>query len=169
MRALTGKTIVTMISLAALLLPVTAAAQGNAGGDQYTENVPTADGQTPSADIDSSGGSGDGGDSSEPVAPTTAAPTETGTLSEDTTAGLGKKGKDGDAVARLSEATAPKNDSAGGADSSYKIDTDDDRKSAQTAATSSGPGGLGIGLPIFLALSLLAALAVRFFRKDETS
>lgn len=169
MRAFTGKTIVMMISLAALLVPATAAAQGNAGGDQYTENVPTADGQTPSADIDPSGEGGDGGDGSESVAPTTAAPTETGTLSEDTTAGLGKKGADGDAVARLSEAAAPKHDSAHEADSSHKLAADDDRRTSQTAASSSGPGGLGIGLPVFLVLSLLAAVAVRYFRRDETS
>ena len=156
----------TMICTAALAMPATAAAQGNAGGDQYTENVPTADGQTPSAEIDP--GSDETSDGSEPAAAPAPVST-TGTLSEDTTAELGKKGADGDAVARLSEAGAPDRDEADKAETagSGKVELDGDK--AVKAASSSGPGGLGVGLPIFLILSLLVALAVRFARRGETS
>jgi hypothetical protein len=156
----------TMICIAALAVPATAAAQGNAGGDQYTENVPTADGQTPSADIDS--GSGDPApDSSEPAAPAPAP--EPAALSEDTTAELGDKGADGDAVARLSEAGAPDREEASKADTAASGKANIDDEKAVKAASSSGPSGLGVGLPIFLILSLLVAVALRFARRGETS
>jgi hypothetical protein len=157
----------TMICIAALAVPATAAAQGNAGGDQYTENVPTADGQTPSADIDSGSEDPAPDGSSEPAAPAPAP--EPAALSEDTTAELGDKGADGDAVARLSEAGAPDREEASKADTAASGKANIDDEKAVKAASSSGPSGLGVGLPIFLILSLLVAVALRFARRGETS
>ena len=82
------KTVLTVIFIACLALAATSQAKplpGNPAVDQYTEGVPTAEGQS------SPQGGGAGG----------------GTLPPGTAESLGSQGKDGAKAAALAQATAP--------------------------------------------------------------
>jgi hypothetical protein len=135
------KLILTVAALLALQVCFAASAMaqqtlppGNSGIDQYTENVPSAGGDKPTAGPGAGGGGG-------------AAGGQTTVLSPGTKSKLDKLGANGKAAARAAEATGPSRGSG-----------------QATSDNPPGSDGFGFLLPLFLVLALLGAAAVYFAR-----
>jgi hypothetical protein len=153
--------IATAVTVAMLLVPAAASAQGNSGADQYREGVPGGGGDTPTGDVDKGGNSGDGNGPSSVSGATERALTTAA-------------GSDGAKLADLTNATAPdraakKKHDKKGADTGSQPErggggeTASGEAAGQSVRSSigAGPGGLGWGLPALMVLGLVAALAVR--------
>ena len=139
--------------------------------DQYTESIPSAEGNEPTGGGGGSqnGGGGDGNDS--PV------------LTPEQSEGLAGQGADGAGVANLTEATAPSSDGNGGSSGSGSPDDQGSTGSATGGASSSDGGsssgglagafdavggsddGLGIALPLILAAVAVAGIAIAWRRR----
>ena len=160
------KWIATALALTLLALPGAALAQGGAAGDQYTEQVPNAAGGNGSGgggDLDGSAagtgsGSGSGGGNGAP-------------LGSATVDRFNKGGADGNAAADLAGKTAPDsaalNDSAAQAQAGSTADTGSVFGASGDSAGSDD--GMGIWLPIILALVLLGGLGYAWKRRRDDS
>jgi hypothetical protein len=176
--------------LAVLLLaaaPASAAPQavppGHSGASQYTETLPTAGGEQPTAEIhgagvtapgggggnSSGGGSGaatggdGGGESTAGAAP---APSPAESLGTQNAKRLEKLGAEGKAAARLAAAggaaTSPANDARrpAAADGSSPV-----KQVVGQLTGTSDSGGMGLLLPLLIAMTVLVAIAVVFTRR----
>ena len=154
--------------LAAALLAlgaVPANAAPPAAVDEYTEMIPGGDGDKPSRDVDR-GTSGNGPDSSSPVLPPAV------------TRALEQQGSDGEAVARIAEATAPRVERKGqpnGGSAAPGVDTDTDTggdssiSSVVADVIGGSDDGLGPVLPVILGVSLLAAVTFVLLRRRHAT
>jgi hypothetical protein len=136
--------------LIALLASAPAALAGPAV-DQYSEGIPTAGGHKSSQDaVRGASQGGGGGTSSHGVGGASYGGGAASAISPGTRSKLDKSAK-GTAAAKLAQITAPSRSSSGASDS--------------------GPGGMGLLLPVILVGTLLAALAVFLARRrlGETS
>jgi hypothetical protein len=147
-------TILAALGLMAVALPTTALGQGNAGVDEYVENLPGPGGGDPTAG---------GGDSDDPGA---------GPLTPAEVASLKELGSDGAAAAALAQGSGPQDandaDNAGG--SRPASSGDDDRSGAAEVLgtlTGNSDSGMGIALPIVLGATLVAALAFLLVRRSR--
>jgi hypothetical protein len=148
-------TILAALGLMAVALPTTALGQGNAGVDEYVENLPGPGGGDPTAGGDDSDDPGGGGP-----------------LTQAEVASLEELGSDGAAAAALAQGSGPQDandaDNAGG--SRPAPSGDDDRSGAAEVLgtlTGNSDSGMGIALPILLGTTLVAALAFLLVRRSR--
>jgi hypothetical protein len=147
-------TIVAAIVLASVALPTTALGQGNAGVDEYVEDLPGPGGGDPTKGGDDSGDPGGG-----PLAPAEVASLE-------------ELGSDGAAAAALAQGAGPRDvnhaDNAGG---SKPAPSGDDNRSgpAEVLGTLTGnaDSGMGLAFPIVLGATLVAAVAYLLVRRTR--
>jgi hypothetical protein len=141
-------TIVLAAALVAVVAPSMALGQSNAGIDEYTEEVPGAGGGNPTH-----GGGGGGED-----------PSTGGPLSPAEVSSLEELGADGAAAAELAQASGPRDD---GGTPGVAASPDDSSGVADVVGDLAGDSdeGIGIMLPVVLALTLLAAVGFVLVRR----
>ena len=158
----------TLVACAAVVFPAVSLAQGNAGSatDEYTETLPGAGGDHPTA----------GGDHHGPNAPDQAQ--LPGSADED----LRGTGADGAAVADLAEQTAPPTGSGGSHPAGSAADSSDADAQAHNGPSDNGggvgdvvdtvlsgspggSGGMGVALPIAIVVTALGAIAILVYRR----
>jgi hypothetical protein len=147
-------TILAALGLVAVALPTTALGQGNAGVDEYVENLPGPGGGDPTA----------GGDDSDDPGGGPLAPAEVASLEE--------LGSDGAAAAALAQGSGPQdaNDADNAGRPKPASPGDDDRSGAAEVLgtlTGNSDSGMGIALPIVLGATLVAALAFLLVRRSR--
>jgi hypothetical protein len=152
------------VSLALIVLALPAAAvaapgtlpPGNSGANQYTETLPGAGGNEPTRGIGDKGGAG--------------ARTPAKVLGQANAAELEALGPEGRAVAQLAAATAPARSGGhaheGGASGSGSSGVA--QVLGQLTGTS-GSGGMGLLLPLLIAMAIVAAAAYALGRRRTTA
>lgn len=145
----------SIAALIVLALPGLALAQDNSAIDQYTENVPSADGEGEGGNSEGNG-SNSGSDSSSSGSDSSSQAPPTG--SSDTLDNAGDEGASGggeDEDQGVAAGAAIDDEDGGGLSSTGRSD---DLSAAPTSTdTDSDSGGIG-ALPIILGITLLAAL-----------
>jgi MYXO-CTERM domain-containing protein len=134
---------------------------GNAGVDEYLETIPEADGNRPVRPPAESGGQGG--------------------LDADTQRELESLGDDGEAAARLADRAARQSGGTGSSDKAPVRDGETGASADSLDGTSGAglgtvlgqtvsaeDGGLGVGLPILLAVTLLGAVAIVVVRRRRS-
>ena len=163
--------IAAALLLIAAVLPAAALAQGNSAIDQYTEQVPGAGGDKPSAGgREDSGDSGGGAEGSGQPLP------------DDISQALQARGSDGGAAAALAQATAPQEAEGLGPGSEGSNGQGETGATATRPESSSGGrpsagdvvggvtggdadrGGMGVWLSVILATTFLAAIVLGIAR-----
>ena len=142
-------TILVALAFASAALPSAALGQGNAGVDEYVEELPGAGGGNP----------GKGGD--DPGS---------GSLPPAAVASLEDLGSDGAAAAALAQGSGPAGDGTRNANRPDPSQRDDGSGIAGDIAgtlTGSSESGMGIALPIVLVAALVAALAFLLVRHSR--
>jgi hypothetical protein len=145
--------IITALVIAPLALPTTAPGQSNGGVDEYVEELPGP-----------GGGSPDGGEDS--------VDTGDGPLTPAQVSSLGELGSDGAAAAALAQGGGPQDgtDDKDGRGSKAAPSGDDGRSGAAEVLgtlTGNADSGTGIGLPIVLGATLIAAVAFLLVRRSR--
>jgi hypothetical protein len=137
--------------LVALVVPAVSLGQGNAGVDEYTEEVPGAGGGKPS--------SGNTGGEDDPTL---------GPLTPAQVSALDEAGIDGTAAAALAQATGPAGGDQGNGGTPDDLGPVDDSSGVADVVgdlAGDSESGIGIMLPIVLALTLLAAVGFVLARR----
>jgi len=171
------KIMTSLVVVAMLALPsvTTAQAQGNAGVDEYTEDVPGGGGNQPSGE--NGGSSGENGGSG--------ATSDGGPLTSAQVAALEAQGKDGESAAALAQSTGPdlKGGKPGKGETNGQAGAGTEAGASPTEPDSGGSGigdavgdlvngpdsGMGVLLPIILGLTLIAAVAFFLIRRKGRS
>jgi len=163
--------IATALTFALLALPGLASGQG-AAGDQYTEQIPNAAGGG-NGDIDgsASGGSTDSGGGSGSGATATGGGGNGGPLGSATVDKFAQGGSDGKEAAGLAGSTAPDSAALNDAAAAAQAGTSEGSTSVFDARgdTSSSDDGIGVALPIILAIVLLGGIAYAWRRRRGDS
>ena len=150
--------IVITVTLLAMALPAAAGAQdvpsGNSGIDQYRESVPAVGGNKPTGPNSSGGGKSSGGGNTSGTGSASGSGAASGGA-PNTAQGVEKLGPDGQA-AEAAAATAPNSPPGQGGFASPSSTSGD--------SGDSGPG-MGVVLPIILALALAGALTFAVLRR----
>ena len=149
--------VVTVLAAAALgmmALPSLAMAQGNSGVDEYEEVLP------------SPGGGGNDSDSGESATDDSSAP-----LTPEQVAAPEEEGADGESAAAPAQGNGADRDSGSGGDPASQTPAapaDDSGVADVVGDLASGSDdGMGIGLPIVLAVAALAAIAFFAARRSR--
>ncbi len=164
-------------SLALLAIWATAAsAQSGSEFDQYVPGIPGADQEVPLPDAldddkggDDDGGEGDDDGSGAAEGPSAASPSPTGTPSSTDSSGSGGlddlagQGPEGETVARIADATAPK-DAASGPGLEL-ADADGASPGSSLFDLLGGDGGIGGWFPLVLVITLAIAIAYALRRR----
>jgi hypothetical protein len=155
---------------------------GHSGASQYTETLPTAGGEQPTGEVGAAtpaggGGKGNGpssGGGSSGETPTAPAPTTAEALGARDAKRLEKLGPEGKAAAALAAAASPTAADPGGAGAAARHAAGGDGSSpvkqvvGQLTGTS-GSGGMGLLLPLLIAMSVLVAVAFVLTRRRPTA
>lgn len=146
-----------VLALLALCVgPAASYAQGDSGVDQYREGVPGGGGDTPTENVAAND------------------PSNEGSSVDDRTSDalVTSGGTDGERLADLANATAPKRDDndndngnrggqAGKADVAPTTEGTEGTEGTVQSSLGDGPGGLGWGLPLSMGVGLAAAVGFR--------
>jgi hypothetical protein len=185
-RPLSLRAVLATISVLLVAAAPSAAAQhavppGHSGASQYTETLPTAGGETPTTSVHAgtavggpsgggggAGGNGHGGGGSGGATESAAEVTPTQALGAHNAKRLEKLGPEGKAAARLAaSAGAPAAHSAashGGSDGSSPV-----KQVVGELTGASGSEGMGILLPLLIAMTAVVAVAFIFTRRRPAS
>jgi hypothetical protein len=139
---------------------------GNSALSQYVEDIPTVKGNKPTIGVVIPGGGGSG-----PSVPgrSGSSVTSRSVLSASVIRKLSHAGGDGKASLAIAEATSPPPSGTGPKAATRERPASTAAQLVKTLGGSTGGGGFGALLPVFLITVLVAASAVRFFRHRRTS
>jgi hypothetical protein len=180
-RPLSIRALLAMIAVLLAAAAPSAAAQhtvppGHSGASQYTETLPTAGGETPTSSVHSGtavggpsdSGGGAGGNGSGGASEATPEITPTQALGSHNARRLEKLGPEGKAAAQLAaSAGAPAAHSAadrGGGDGSSPV-----QQVVGELTGTSGSEGMGLLLPLLIAMTAVVAVAFIFTRRRPAS
>lgn len=170
---------IVALSLALGVSMAGAQSPGGSATHEYTEDVPTADGNDPSEDV--GGGNGNGGQSDDENAGGGAGGSggSNDTVPPVASGDFEAQGYDGAGAAGLADATNPDNPGggAGGERSGQNLSSSRDAAqatppaqtattvTATTPSTTSDDDGAGLGLPLALGIVLLAIGGILWYRR----